>query len=617
VLDLASWLRNGVHELRSRCPIVSRARRPATCSSRATMRAALLLSLSLFACTDDAGVDDDTWSTPGKADDPITGGVRATRSEEVRLLDGFNALLDTSSGQCLEPAGTTPEYSIGAIDKPFDLMFVSKKEDLVKTLGIDIGLKIKYGAASIGPSADFVDNFKQSRMSTHLLVAARASYRVTNNREVKLTAEALDLLSQDPRAFLHRCGNFFVNGVELEAQLFVMIRIDALTEEAVRAINADLGLGAATALVGFDATVKTKLERIATRADVAIEVSELDRGFLADGGTTQLISSLIGSGLSPGTFDKIDSVRNAMLDSLNADACRDGGKGLQGCPDERPGYAMNMTRNAVPVKVNLRHYARATNAPVGGPGSPYEVIQDMVAGANTYLRTLSKLEYRMETIAKDEISPFLDAPSTDKAVFGIAPPAAPVYRLSELATIATTFRHRFDPTIEGSVAAKLDGKISRCWSKALEGAFEACATPSGESANTLPEAMAAAAEIDDYIQTGRIVPLRFAAKGVLRSGEAAQACSSATKRLPTYDEAQRLAIPIGYADLPRTTEDRLKFSAWHSDRTMCASSEFPVASNIPNGANGNLCTEDRLLSQHRTMTLCVPAGGPFDQLAAP
>ena len=103
---------------------------------------------------------------------------------------------------------------------------------------------------------------------------------------------------------------------------------------------------------------------------------------------------------------------------------------------------------------------------------------------------------------------------------------------------------------------------------------------------------------------------------MLGYADATDTCAREAKRLPTFAEAQRLAIPIGYAELQRTTEERLRFAAWHSDRSKCGS-DYPVFSNVPNGASGNLCTQEGWWTPHPTTTLCVPPGGPFDQLAAP
>jgi hypothetical protein len=570
------------------------------------------LPLLLIACVTEA--PDDEWSDPGKADDPSAGGIVATHSADVRVLDGFHALLDTTSGRCLEPADAKPAYSIGAIEKPFELRFVSEKEDLANTLGVDIGLKIKYGTASGSAAASFLDNFKQTRSATHLLVTARASYRVTNVRPVKLTGEASDLLASDPRAFLHRCGNFYVNGVEHEAQLFVMIRLDALTEDAARTITGELGLSGGTAALGLDGTVKSKLEHLAKRDDIGVEMHVLDRGFLTDGGATALISSLLASGLSAATFEKIDGVRKAMLESLNADACRDGGMGLASCPADRPGYEANAVRNAVPVRLDLRSYARATNAPVGGPGSPYEVMRGLVDRANRHMRGLARHLSRMEAITSSEIGVFLDASLARKALYGIAPPAPPVFRIDALVATATRFRDRFDPDRAGSEAAALQTQIATCWAAAQEGALDTCATP--DLVGSSPEARAADAAIADYLASGRIVPLRFTSKGVHRFADADAACAADNKRLPSFAEAERLAPAIGFAELARSDEARLRFAAWHADRSKCGS-EFPTFSNVPTGSAGSLCTPDSFLSPHRATTLCVPAAGVFDPLPAP
>ena len=113
------------------------------------------------------------------------------------------------------------------------------------------------------------------------------------------------------------------------------------------------------------------------------------------------------------------------------------------------------------------------------------------------------------------------------------------------------------------------------------------------------------------------MPLRISAKGLLGYIGARDACNATAMRLPTYAEAQRLAIPIGYASLARTNEDRLRVAAWHSEMAKCGGSDVPALSNPPGGTMQNVCTAEGWLTPHPTTTLCVPPGGPFDQLAAP
>src|SRR5688572_16782416 len=154
-------------------------------------KATLALSSLLLACAiDEPAIDDDSWTDPGKHDDASAGGITPTQTANARLLDGFNKLIDSNTDSCLVPAQATPAYNVGDITKPFELYFISSKQDLARTLGIDLGLKVKYGPTSIGPSLQFLDSFQQSRSAIHLLVAARASYHVTNLRPVALTDDA-------------------------------------------------------------------------------------------------------------------------------------------------------------------------------------------------------------------------------------------------------------------------------------------------------------------------------------------------------------------------------------------------------------------------------------------
>lgn len=254
--------------------------------------------------------------------------------------------------------------------------------------------------------------------------------------------------------------------------------------------------------IGLDANVKAKLETLAQRQDVVVETHVLDRGFLVDGGTGALLSSLLEGGLSSDTFAKVDAIRNAMLASLAQDAA-----------EEASGDAI---REAVPVNVDLRPYARATNALIGGPGSAFEKVRHLVDGADRHLRELSRVAARADAVLDDELAPYLSATSDARARYGIAPPAAPVYRPSELVDIARRHHDRIT-----AAKSEVDARIGDCWNAAVEGALDACAVP-------LPPAVATVdAALVDYAATGRIVPVRFAAKGVLGYGGAKDAWAAA------------------------------------------------------------------------------------------
>src|SRR5688572_20946334 len=84
--------------------------------------AAAIAFTSLFACAvADETDDDDAWSQTGKSDEPSLGGVTPTFASNALLLDGFHKLLDTPTGECVTPSAAATPYSVGAIEKPFDL----------------------------------------------------------------------------------------------------------------------------------------------------------------------------------------------------------------------------------------------------------------------------------------------------------------------------------------------------------------------------------------------------------------------------------------------------------------------------------------------------------------
>lgn len=553
--------------------------------------AALLATGCTAAETDDLDLG---WDEAGaKADDPTADGVTATSADAVRLLGGYHKLLDTATDACVEPAGEALDYHVGAVEKPFDVFVVSSRDDLARKVGVDLSASIKAATVSANPALSFVDSFQQSRTSVNLLVAAKATYRVTSKGSVRLTPEAESWLATDPRTFLHRCGNFYVNGVELEAQLFVLIHFDLTSATASKTITADLGLAGPAGAVNLDGTLKASLERVAKREDVTMQTHVLDRGFLVDGGTGALMGSLLTGTLTADTFTKIDAVRAAMTSSLQGDVTRDA-----------TDYRGNTMRYAMPVRVDLRPYSRAQNAPLGGVGSPYEAIRNIIVPADQYLRALSRTAVRLDAVDHDEIQAFLGASAERKALFGIAPPAAPVFDVPAMTVIAQRQ--------QTAIAAARDGVLdlaSQCLASASEGALEACRAPDGTNPALLPELVAADRAIADYGRTGRIVPLAFSVKGVLRYDRGQDECARGAQRLPTLDEAKRLALPIGYATLPRSTTADLSHAAWHSGTSTCANiGGFPAFAN-PNPRA--ICATDGILSTPTMTTLCVPSQGPF------
>ncbi|MGE0548678.1 MAG: hypothetical protein AB7R00_16535 [Kofleriaceae bacterium] len=440
---------------------------------------------------------------------------------------------------------------------------------------------------------------------------------MTNSRSVALTPEALDWLNNNPTMFLFKCGNLYANGVEHQAQLFMLIKIVAQTEDATKQIGFDLGLQPAANLlpIGLNANLKTKLEEISKREDVTLETHVLDRGFVADGSTGALIAELVGKGIAAETFTKIDTVRAAMSKSIAGDVCRDGGVLGEGCTQgQAPGYLANTARHAVPTKVDLKPYTRATNAPLGGPGSNYEVMRTTLTNASAYLTELAKASAKMQSVLTTEIRNFLHAPPPAQLLYGVAPPAPPQFSVQSMVNLAKQYEAKFDPDGSDSTASRIDTLIRDCWEAAEEGVFSACSA-NGPVAN-LAEIGEATALLKDYAANARIVPLRFSPKGSLGWIGANEACASASLRLPSAGEAERLGVVIGQGNLERPAEERLKFASWHSSREWCSDTDYPLYTNAPGGEHKTICSQDSWLNPHPATTLCVPANGPFAGLTS-
>ena len=596
--------------------------------ARLATTALLLTACPLGGCAAPSPAEEGPAPTDVDADAAHVGNrvganVVSTDRGTIRLLDGYNSLLDDTFASCVTPTrtGEGSSLAVGNVSERFNIRYITSRVELAEELGIEPGIGAKYfqsGLAEINGriGLGFLQTHRQTNTSVTFLLRAVQSYTVSNLRGVELTREARELLERDQDAFVRRCGDGYVNGIVHTAELAVLIRFDAATEELARELKADLAGGVALADPstgqggGVDGNLKTKFVTSARRDGVTANVLVASRGILVSGSTeTEGIVPLT-SGVTDETFAKIEQLRTAMGRSITDDVCRDGGGGgAEPCAIEPVGYAENAARNARPTAVLLAGYNKAENAPpITDTFNPYRAIQDKLARAENFLRGFAVLDLKMQNAYFNEIAPFVGATAEDRVAYNVAPPGAPLPTYEAVAGTVESWRATFAPNDGvrmGTATAMLHEASAACWKGAKLGDYDRCLASPAESTGAY---RVVAAAITEYETTGRVLPLRFA-KGK-PAVYAAASCKDIENlfdvRLPDRNEVERLA-PVVAA---RARDGK----AWYSDTPeRCAFAPyFEAGAASSSMADAHKCGQVLNVSSWLQLdTMCVPVSGPF------
>lgn len=589
-------------------------------------RAWMAAPLSLFAlvalsgCASDVRGDED--SSPRTEDElqRVGSSVLDTDKTTLRPLSGYNSLLDEGYAPCVDAApGSGPALSVGNVTEKFEISYVSSRVQLAKELGIDLGLGVKYGPASGRVDFGFLNSYNQSNTSVSFLLNAKQTYTVSNLRAAKLTEDALSLFQNEPDAFVQRCGDGYVEGLVFSAQLSVLLRFDAPTEETARQIKVDLaGSGGATVAgqgAQIDANLKTKLVNNVRRAGVTANVVVASNGFLVSGNPHAAAQFVpLGNGITDETFTKIEQLRVAMGKSLLDDLCRDGLDGGNCSTGPAPGYERNRTRYAKPSSVLFAGYNRAVNAPVGGGSdNPYQRIQTKLRDAETYLRAFSNLQIKMENAYYNEIAPFLQATPEQRAVYNVAPPAKPLLKPQDVTATVEAWHAKFRPSDGLSMGAVVEQnyrEANECWRNAVLGDYSVCLDGPADGKSAF---RAAAAELEAYTNTGRVLPLRYA-KGNRGTYQAAQNSCARVKdivnaRFPSSDEVARLAPVV--ASVARDGKVWYKDDAGRCDKQPYFENTFSSSASVEQSYK---CYSPSFWSSQSLDAFCVPPNGAFGSI---
>lgn len=569
----------------------------------------------------------------GKCDQPSgNGSVVGTANNNVTLYTGYHSLFDKSASQCVKPdkeIANGAQVGVGSVAETFELAFVSGREELAREMGLDLGVKVKYPATNTDIGLNLVDKFKSTSTTINLLLKVSQEYTVVNRHPLLLTDTGKAKLAAGIDKFVQTCGTHYVNGVRYGGHLYVLITYEAQDEQTALDVKASLGVTSGLGPVNVNADVKGRLAQAASRSGVSVNVRVAAQGFEIGGkaADSTLVTDFIGGGITAQTFSKIDQLRTQMKTSLANDTCRDAGEGP--CAGQAaPGFFDNVRRSAKPTGVEVGFYDSLPNVEFSG-ASPFKKVRERLLLVERFVRDWGELEERMAAVYRNEIEPFQQASSSQKARFQVAAPATRVRSPAELVAISNTWADKFFPEIGSQIGftyEQASNTIRDCWNAASVDLFARC-TPNDGAATDTAEWKAVLGELDTYAKSGRILPLSYREATVEAREDADAACQalatgSISYRLPTMDEARRLGPAIGFGSINwsgAASSHDIWFS--HPNPTqLCSSGMNPLYRNLPEASGDEIrCTaaDGVVLEGVNLRVVCVPSSGPLPLVEAP
>lgn len=588
----------------------------------------------------------------GGADQPTgNGDILPTKNSNAFLLSGYHTLFDkTTNTPCVVPLDEpgVAAFTVGNVSETFQLAYVTSREELARELGIDIGLKVRYGPIAGEGALNFVNTFSSTSRSVTFLLEATQEYTVINRRGVLLTDDAVEGLGEGANSFTRTCGTNYVNGVRYGASLLLLITYKATTEESAMSMRAALGVDASAAASPVSGDIKMRLEQASMLEGVTVIVKAASEGMFLDPGQTGLVEGLIGSSIDNGLFDQVDAIRSTMAESVQRDACRDAGVGE--CDGEpAPGYFANTHRDARATGVYLGFYDSLPNAKWEGEVNPFQQVRDRVSHVERFVRDYTEIQIRYEDIFFNEVKPFQDASPAQKTLYNIAPPGEPVRTSAELMDIAMELDDMFYPPQGSVVGWKMGEVIDRiqdCWDQASIDLFTSCTAndePYAPAGEALPEGELEPEQtqqwnelydlIGQYNDNFRILPIsaRAGTEAVIFPDAAAHCASLESDaeiqyRLATRQELALIAPFIGFGNVDWSGAFQ-PHATWYTPNAANAcpvDKPFPLYVNEPQEPESDFrCIEEIDASwwefwaddEWHAVPICVPSTGPIPVVA--
>ena len=618
-------------------------------NSRTILGACLLVGLG---CDPDASSEDfdETPAPTGKGDFP-TGNATpiSTSNGNLTIRQGYNYLYDKSHGQCVEPDFALVQGSelvIGEVSRDFEIVYVRSREELARELGIDLGLKVKYGETSGELGFDLLEDFSASTRKASFLVKMREEYFVRNKHPMRFSETGLAKLQAGTKSFVRACGTHYVNGLRFGAHVYALITYTADDESTTDQIRATMGVSngpvpEGRASVDIEADFGARVRGAHQVGNVNSMVRVVSRGFKPNevGANGNALSKLASGEIDEWSFDMLAQLRADMSTSVASDMCRDLGqcdpkdeevdievvveqipRGVMAAAAFVPaaGYWTNTLRYARPTGVEIGYYDTLPNVPTFEGEDVFEATIDNYTDVERYVRDFAMLDEQMTVAYRNEIELFAAAPSFAKATFNLAPPATPADSPQDLLGLANTWTAALRPRTGsqvGTLVSEVDERIEDCWTKASVNPAHRC-SPEGLRGKETEDWLAAALEIGQYHDEARILPLRYKLAGAVRSLQDAESLCSELDlggdplRVPTKSQVAALAPVIGYASVTTGGGVADPNTVWFrgADGTECDAGTIPVYRNDAAEAGPRI---DCIPPDTGAWVACVPTTGPF------
>lgn len=568
------------------------------------MRTLLVASaLALGACAGLGGDEDSSGQAVVGRVQPSDGIPTLIENGGVQMLQAYSGILDQVSPACVTAENV--RTNAGAISQQASLAIVESREELKKEIGIDVNLAIKAPTASAKAALDILNSFQQQQNSVTLVFKIASSYRVDAvSPEVTLTDGALASLagvaspaleSEEPDAFIAKCGSGWISGVKFEARAVLVMQVTADTEETANDTKAEIAGEVNGVVTSGSASLGGKLSSVLKKNNVTTSSQLLLTGFTSDAspvnkdidGTVKALAAL-------------EKDLNAAIEAAHeADVKKSGSN-----------------RAVVPVSFSVRGYLDATNA----PKDKLRIVQDKLLKAQAWIQDNARFRAVLDDVYYGEILAYL--PNDEGAGDDFARRAGFNLRryqgdtttklptqVAELDAIAARWKQQFDPDGRVAITArkKLDLAIEECLDEELtHQRYPIQCLDIGKE----PAFGVAVEAIKTYEREGRILPLRHRMARDLASDDAADACKAMGKgwRAATFADLAVVAPAL-------TAHD--PSAAWIADpkAAQCADGQEAFLTNENGASEATVtCQAPAMMFSTTKPVVCVSGDGPHGKV---
>ncbi len=452
-----------------------------------------------------------------------SGKLVPTAQTDLLLFQGYDTVFDQGHGGagCVTYSPNVP-ITVGDVGVDVKITWVKSREELARQLGFDAEASFKLPAAGVDGRTQVMNSFKRSATQTNLLVRVGSYYSVQGGQSFKLTDNARQLLQNDPRAFLQRCGDAVVTSLQYRAEVIGLLRFDSNDTETAKKVATSAAVDAPSVRGVAEARAKVgaTMDRVKSASGANMSIELVTQGF-GPGGQIN-VENMQGEG----ALARLGELFAKMAESIATDRASAVEAVKAGRLPVAEGNAAErgaITRAAKLGAITFHTYGKNETIPMDG-------ILAITQDTGKFLRDIGKVEARLENTYYEEVNAFLTA--TDQETYNID--AAPKATVAELIPVAQAWARKLKPDGEGSVTRDLKDAQKECVRYALGGNFSKCKR--NEAVNgALEKGNKALAE---YAADARVVRMNilYGSAGEVVVDNAVAACARSNGRLPKFEE---------------------------------------------------------------------------------